>query len=67
MASEPTEPYVPLNRESRRQAKKNGAVIPVLNIRLYPDGSVVVDKHGDVTTEDIRGFLNKMLESLPDD
>lgn len=49
------------NREHRRAAAKQGVDLPVLEVRLFENGQVVIDKHGDMTLEQVEGFLQQMI------
>lgn len=49
------------NREHRRAAEKQGVDLPVLEVRLFGNGQVVIDKHGDMTLEQVEGFLQQMI------
>ena len=49
------------NREHRRAAEKQGVELPILEVRLFENGQVVIDKHGDITLEQVEQFLQQMI------
>lgn len=49
------------NRAHRRAAEKQGVELPILEVRLFENGQVVIDKHGDITLEQVEQFLQQMI------
>lgn len=52
------------NREHRRAAEKQGVSLPIIEIRLFENGQVVIDKHGDITDEQVEGFVENILAKI---
>lgn len=54
------------NREQRRAAERNGQQAPIITIKFFPDGSLVIDKHGAMTDAEANAFIKQVAEKLPD-
>jgi len=55
------------NRDARRAAMKNGYDLPIIQVMLFPNGRVKVDAHKDVSQQQIREFLQTMIDKMTDD
>lgn len=53
------------NREHRRAAEKNGVELPIITIKFFSNGQLVIDKHGDITDAQVNAFIKSVAEKLP--
>lgn len=52
------------NRAQRRSAAKDGIELPIIDIRLFSTGQVVIDKHGEITDDQVEGFVQQILAKI---